>query len=59
MERLKTFSFSISYDNIKYPIGKSFFFSVNLPLKLFPATVTYADIRSQKSLYTFPHASKI
>ena len=37
--------------NIKYPIGKSIF-TVNLPLKLFPATVVNADIGSLKSLHT-------
>ena len=42
---------SISNGNIKYPIGKSIFV-VNLPLKLFPATVTNADIGSLKSLHT-------
>ena len=29
------------------------FFAVNLPLKLFPATVANVDIRSLKSLNTF------
>ena len=38
--------------NIKYPIGKSIF-AVNLPVKLFPTTVAYADIGSLKSLHTF------
>ena len=46
MERLKTFNVSISNGNIRHPIG-------NLPLKLFPATVANADIRSPKSLHTF------
>ena len=36
---------------MKYPIGKSIF-AVNLPLKLFPATVANADIGSLKSLHT-------
>ena len=43
---------SVSNGNIKCPIGKSIF-AVNLPLKLFRATVTNADIRSLKSLHTF------
>ena len=51
MERLKTSNVSISNGNIKYPIGKSIF-AVNLPLKLFPATVANADIGSLKSLHT-------
>ena len=37
---------------MKYPIGKSIL-GVNLQLKLFPATVANADIRSLKSLHTF------
>ena len=41
-----------SNGNIKYPIGKSIV-AVNLPLKLFPATATKADIESLKSLHTF------
>ena len=53
MERLQTFNVSISNGNIKYPIGKSIFGVKNLPLKLFPATVANADIRSLKSLHTF------
>ena len=52
MEKLKTFNVSISNGNIKYPIGKSIF-GVNLPLKLSPATVAHADMRSLKSLHTF------
>ena len=36
---------------MKYSIGKSIFV-VNLPLKLFPATVANADIGSLKSLHT-------
>ena len=52
MERLQTFNVSISNGNIKYPIGKSIF-AVNLPLKLFPATVASTDIGSLKSLHTF------
>ena len=42
---------SISNGNIKYPSGKSIC-AVNLPLKLFPATVPNADIGGQKSLHT-------
>ena len=38
--------------NIKCPIGKSVF-AVNLPLKLFHATVANADSASLKSLHTF------
>ena len=52
MKRFWTSNVSISNDNIKYPIGKSIF-AVNLPLKLFPATVANADIGSLKSLHTF------
>ena len=52
MERLLTFSVSISIGNIKCPIGK-LFFAVNLPLKLFPATVANAVIGSLKSPHTF------
>ena len=37
---------------LKYPIGKSIL-EVNLPLKLFPATVASADIGSLKFLHTF------
>ena len=64
MERLQTSDYSIGNGNIKYPIGKSIF-AVNLPLKLFPATIANADIESLKSLHTFlktmfaPHASEI
>ena len=36
---------------IKYPSGK-LIYAVNLPLKLFPATVANADIGSLKSLHT-------
>ena len=43
---------SNSNGNIKYPIGKSIF-AVNLPLKLFPATIAYAEIESLKSLHKF------
>ena len=43
---------SISSSNIKYPIGNSVF-AVNLPLKLFHATIANADIGSLKSLHTF------
>ena len=49
MDTLKIFNVSISNGNIKYPIEKSIF-AVNLPLKLFPATVASADIRGLKSL---------
>ena len=38
--------------NIKCPIEKTMF-AVNLPLKLFPATVANADIESPKSLQKF------
>ena len=41
----------MSNGNIKCPIGKSFF-AVNLPLKLFRATVANADTKSLKSLHT-------
>ena len=37
--------------NIKYPSGKSMF-AVNLPLKLFPATLANANLVSLKSLHT-------
>ena len=43
---------SISNGNIKCPIGKSIF-AVNLPLKLFRATVANADIKSLMSLHAF------
>ena len=52
MDRLLTSNVSISDGNIKYLIGKSIF-AVNLPLKLFRATVANADIGSVKSLHTF------
>ena len=52
MERLTTINVSISNGNIKCPIGKSIF-ALNLPLKLFCATISNADIESLKSLYTF------
>ena len=52
MERLWTSNVSISNGNIEYPIGKSIF-AVNLPLKLFPATIANTDIGSLKSLHTF------
>ena len=52
MERLQTSNISISNGNIKRPIGKSIF-AVNLPLKLFRATVANADIESLKSLHAF------
>ena len=63
MQRLKTSNVSINNGNIKYPIGKSVF-AVNLPLKLFSATVANADIGSLKSLHTslkmfVPHASEV
>ena len=44
------FNVSISNGNIKYQIGKSIF-GVNL--KLFPATVANADIRSLKFFHAF------
>ena len=52
MERLYTFSVSISNDNVKCPIGNSVF-AVNLPLKLLRAIVVNADVGSLKSLHTF------
>ena len=52
MERLWISNISISNGNIKYPIGKSIF-AVNLPFKLFRATISNADIESLKSLHTF------
>ena len=51
MEKLKTSATSIGNGNVKYPGGKSIF-AVNLQLKLFPATVVNADIKSKKSLHT-------
>ena len=48
MERLKPSDVSISNTNIKCPIRKSIF-AVNLPLKLFRATVANADTGSLKS----------
>ena len=50
MEILKTFNVSISNANIT---DRKTIFGVNLPLKLFPATVANDDIRSLKSLHTF------
>ena len=47
----ETLDVNISNGNVKYPSGKSIF-AVNLPLKLFTATVANADIGSQKSLHT-------
>ena len=44
------FNVSVSNGNIKCPTGKSIF-AVNLPFKLFCATVTNADTGSLK----FPH----
>ena len=52
MERLETSNVSIRNGNIKCPIRKSIF-AVNLPLKLFPATIANADIASLKSLQIF------
>ena len=52
MEKFKTYNVSISNGNTKCPIGKSLF-AVNLPFKLFRATVANADIGSLKSLHTF------
>ena len=51
----ETLDFQCQYQQwyIKHPIGKSIIFGVNLPFKLFPATVANADIRSLKSLHTF------
>ena len=51
MERFKTSDVSVSNVNIKYAVGNSFF-SENLPLKLFRATVANADTESLKSLHT-------
>ena len=48
MERLKTSNVSIRNGNIKYPIEKSIF-AVNLPFKLFPATI--ANTFLKKCLY--------
>ena len=52
MERLYTSYGSIDNGNIKCPIGKSIF-AVNLPIRLFRATVANADTGSLKSLHTF------
>ena len=49
---IQTSNVSICNGNIKCPIGKSIF-AVNLPLKLFRATVANADIESLKFLHTF------
>ena len=51
MEKLKTSDVSISNGKIIYPIGKTIF-AVNLPVELFPATVSNADISSPKSFHT-------
>ena len=51
MERLYTSNTSISNGNINSPIGKPLF-AVNLPLKLFRATVDNADTKSLESLHT-------
>ena len=54
MERLFTSNVSIINGNyIKCPIGKSIF-AINLPLKLFRATIANVDIESLNSLHTFP-----
>ena len=42
---------SVSNGNLKYPIGKSIY-PVNVPLKLFRATVANTDTASLKSLHT-------
>ena len=52
MKRLQTINVSISNGNIKKP-DRKINFAVNLPLKLFSATVPNADIGSLKSLDTF------
>ena len=56
----ETSDVSISNDKIKYPMSRSdriiFFFSINMPLKLFPATDTNVDIESLKSLHKLPQA---
>ena len=46
-----TFDVSVSNGSIKCPIGKSIF-TVNLPLKLYCATVANADTASLKFLHT-------
>ena len=51
MERIWICNVSLSNGNIKCLIGKSIF-AVNLPLKLFHATVANTDTRSLKSLHT-------
>ena len=51
MERLKTSNVSVSNGNLKYPIRKSIF-AVNLPSKLFRATIANANTTSLKSLLT-------
>ena len=58
MEQLQTSNVSISNGDIKCPIGKSIF-AVNLPLKLFHATVANVDIGSLKSLQTFLKGSQL
>ena len=50
MERLYTSNVSVTNSNIKCSIGKSIF-AVNLPLKLFRATISNADTGSLKSLH--------
>ena len=50
MERLQTSNVSVSNGTLKYPIGKSIF-GVNLPLKLFRASVANANTESLKSLH--------
>ena len=47
----KTSNVSVSKGSIKCPIGKSIF-TVNLPIKLFHATVANADTENLKSLHT-------
>ena len=51
MKRLLTFNVSVSNANLKYSIGKSIFV-VNLPLKIFRATVANDNTESLKSFNT-------
>ena len=51
MERLLNSNVSVINGNIKCPIGKSIF-AVNLPLKIFRATVSNANIESSNYLHT-------
>ena len=51
MERLYTSNDSVINGNIKCPIGRSIF-GINLPLKLFRATVGHADTKTLKFFQT-------